>query len=111
MTPAMRSASDPERSTDARKTSFTRSPKVALSRRSCAKACTVRISWSVSSTWLETSATRSCTVRERRRTRLPRMAMGARMTGMPRSARIESFTLVTKSMTMQPSMVTPMRSA
>ena len=37
--------------------------------------------------------------------------MGASTTGMPASARIESFTLVTKSITTQPTIVTPMRSA
>jgi hypothetical protein len=111
MTPAMRSASAPERSTEARKTSFTRSPKVALSRRSWANACTVRISWRVSSTWLATSATRSCTARDSRRTRLPRRPIGASTTGIPASARIESFTLVKKSIATQPTSVTAMRSA
>ena len=107
----MRPASAVERCTATANTASTRWPKVALSRSSWAKACTVRISCSVSSTWLETSATRSCTARDSPRTRRPRSAIGSSTSGMPTSASAVSFGLVTKSITAQPAMVIAMRSA
>ena len=99
------------RSTEAMKTASTRPANVSPSRPSWAKACTVRISCSVSSTCAVTSATRSCTVRESLRTLSPSNPIGSSTKGMHARARSVSFTLVKKSITTQPTIVIAMRNA
>ena len=69
----------------------------------------MRISWIDSSTWAETSATRSWFSRERRRTRRPISRMGTSVAGMPSTISAASFALATKSSTTAPSDISALR--